>query len=280
MKIVDGLMAAGGLIAVTLGVVTLAVLNGTPDPYKEISKNYTHETPGRIQEITLTEKNTYVLSGEINSESAGAFIRELQTNPSPELYIYITSPGGSVLDGIKMISAMGASKKKITCIADVAISMATAIFHACPVRVITESSVIMQHQASYGIPLMPEKQVESFVNFSQQMIGFIQTLQANRQHMSVKELQDRIENNWWIFGINAFETDSADVLGLLSCSASMINSIEDRNVMTMFGPVAVTFSKCPLIENPVAIKAKSSQEADLVQKILKDSSLREKIPHS
>jgi ATP-dependent protease ClpP protease subunit len=235
---------------------------------------------GTVKEIVLDNKNTYLMLSEITTETASSFIRELEASKSKDLYIYIKSPGGSVLDGIRIIAAIQGSSKNITCIADIAISMATAIFQACPTRVVTLSSIIMQHQASFGISHMQVENLKSYYKFSLDVITFIQQIQAERQHMSLEDFQEITDHDWWLFGVNAFKTNSADYLGNITCSQDLIVQTFDLTMSTPFGALQVTFSKCPLIEAPIQLRVNGEvikQSNSRIDDFIIEQNLRNKV---
>ena len=73
---------------------------------------------------------------------------------SKEIYIYISSPGGSVMEGMKivdLIKSLEKSGRQVSCISDFSASMAFIILQSCPKRLATFSSILMQHQMSLGL---------------------------------------------------------------------------------------------------------------------------------
>ena len=80
--------------------------------------------------ITLTEDNHVLLRGKIDSKSATQCVNDLLSIKENDIYLYITSPGGSITEGyqiIQTIDALGATGKNVHCIGDVAASMAFSI---------------------------------------------------------------------------------------------------------------------------------------------------------
>jgi hypothetical protein len=57
----------------------------------------------------------------------------------------------------------------------------------------------------------------------------------------------------------------------------MINGTRTLNILTLFGPIEVTFSKCPLLDLPVSVKTANPVPANEIQHILNDLSTRAKI---
>ena len=109
------------------------------------------------QLITLTEDNLVVLRGAIDEDSASYFIKDIHrliaNEKVDDIYVYLMTPGGSVIHGydiIQTLEALSQTGKKIHCIADTAYSMGFSILQACDSRHVLKSSSIMQHQMSFG----------------------------------------------------------------------------------------------------------------------------------
>ena len=117
--------------------------------------------------IELNDRNLITLRGPIKHESVSDFMTKTSKIDSNDVYIYISSPGGSVMEGMKivdMINSMEKSGKNVSCISDFSASMAFIILQSCPKRYATFSSVLMQHQMSLGLDGNLEN-VNSYLNF-------------------------------------------------------------------------------------------------------------------
>ena len=212
-----------------------------------------HKAYARFDEdITLTAKNTVVLRGEVTDESVGQAINAILSSSEDQLYLYISSPGGSVLAGNSFITAMRSSGKKVTCIADVAASMAFAILQACDRRLVMENSIIMQHVASYGIQgAAPNNR--AFVSFIEEVLEKLQKEQAQRIGISVDEFKQKIRDDWWIFDRKAISTKTADGYVRVHCDSAMIKSRVKQEIPTLFGTIKLEWSGCPVISYPISI---------------------------
>ena len=105
-------------------------------------------TNTKNQLIKLDKNNFITLRGKITDQLSSDIIRKLNKYSFQELYLYITSPGGSVINGLQIIDQIKVLNErniKTICIADFAASMAFAIFQSCHTRYITLSSIVMQH---------------------------------------------------------------------------------------------------------------------------------------
>ena len=104
--------------------------------------------------IELNSRNMITIRGPIKHESVSDFMNKVGKIDSEDIYIYISSPGGSVMEGMKivdLIKSLEKSGRNINCISDFSASMAFIILQSCPNRLATFSSVLMQHQMSLGL---------------------------------------------------------------------------------------------------------------------------------
>lgn len=225
----------------------------------------------RVNPITLNEKNSIVLRGQINDQSVAKISYEILRHDLDEFYLYISSPGGSVFAGMQLINIIKNSGKKIHCIASVAASMAFVILQACETRYIMESSILMQHVASYGVKGNAPNNM-SMVKFIEGALLDIDRMQASRIGMSVNDFRKKTRNDWWFFGANAVKEKVADKIASVTCDKDLTNSTYTENIRFAFFSFDVTWSKCPLIEEPLEIKTsntspKKNIETDKDEKI-------------
>jgi ATP-dependent Clp protease protease subunit len=202
--------------------------------------------------INLSTENLVVLRGAVNMESVSKTIEQLHSVGNDSVYLYLNSPGGSVVDGyhlVQMIDALHKSGKTVTCIADTAISMAFVIFQSCPVRYVRPSSILMQHQMSFGVRGSIE-QVKNYVNFVDGMEEEINIRQALRVGMEVSEFKEKIMNDWWVYGYQTVENNLADEMVFMLCDKDLIAQTTVTTIHTWFGQVTLHYSGCPLLNYP------------------------------
>jgi ATP-dependent protease ClpP protease subunit len=105
--------------------------------------------------IQLKENNHISIKGTIDSQSLNKFIIDSSklSEDVDNIYIYIHSGGGSVIDGMKIIDHMNVLKDTydVHCISDYSASMAFVILQFCQNRHTMMSSLLMQHQMSLGV---------------------------------------------------------------------------------------------------------------------------------
>ena len=90
--------------------------------------------------IELNKQNLITLRGEIDEQITSEIIGKINKFTNSHLYLYIISPGGSVIEGLQIIDqlqSLAHKNIKLSCIANFAASMAFVIFQSCPTRYIT-----------------------------------------------------------------------------------------------------------------------------------------------
>jgi ATP-dependent protease ClpP protease subunit len=212
-------------------------------------------TFAEIHNIKLDKNNLITLRGEINEQLSSDIIRKFNKYSLPELYLYITSPGGSVIDGIHIIDqlkALSERKIKVTCIADFAASMAFAIFQACEIRYVTLSSILMQHQMSLGIKGSLYN-LNNYMDFIKQIDEDLDIMQSEKLKLDMKEFQTKITNDWWLNGKHIVKHNAADQIVTVYCDSELVDIKEEIKSISPYLDMKVVFSKCPLSREPLEI---------------------------
>lgn len=213
-------------------------------------------SPKTDGKVYLTKSNVLTLRGTVDEHSIGNLVRQIQMRPDQDLFLYIVSPGGDIMEGLHLIEAMKAHKGKITCVADVAISMAFVILQACETRLTLASAILMQHEASYGVR-GTAPQNYSFVLWLQSVLKRMDETQANRIGMSYADFKAKTATDWWLDGFQAVGQKVADGFASVSCSKELTDSTIVEEIPLMFGAKAVLeWSGCPLIHVPNKISLK------------------------
>jgi ATP-dependent protease ClpP protease subunit len=205
--------------------------------------------------IKLDKNNLITIRGEINEQLTSDIIRKFNKHSSSELYLYITSPGGSVIDGMQIIDqlkALNERKIKVSCIADFAASMAFAIFQACPIRYVTFSSVLMQHQMSLKIKGSLYN-LNNYMNFIKQIDEDLDIMQSTKLKLDLQDFQNKINNDWWLNGKHIINNNAADQLVSVYCDSELVDIKEEIKNTSPYLEIKVVFSKCPLSREPIEI---------------------------
>ena len=200
--------------------------------------------------ITLTEGNFYALSGKVDYTSTNKLVEELYTKPGTEYTIYIDSPGGNVFAGLEVVKAIQNSGKTVTCIADMAISMAFTIFQQCHVRHVTDGAVLMQHLMSYGVQGDYRHNLTR-AEFSAELATHLQTLDSSAIEMDIEKFVNYTRDDWWLIGQKAIDNGAADSMVRLNCDKSLYSKVISKKEETAFFQVEYVMSGCPLIRSPL-----------------------------
>ena len=212
--------------------------------------------------VELNNRNMITIRGPIQHESVSDFMLKSSKIDSDNIFIYISSPGGSVMEGMKIvdiIKSLEKSGKNISCISDFSASMAFIILQSCPRRLATFSSILMQHQMSLGIDGNIEN-INTYLEFIKQIDVELNRLQANRIGISEEVFKRRIENDWWIHGPDAKKNSVVDDIVLINCHQDLHGKYETLQVSTMFGPVTLKYTKCPLSRYPIEVGFEGDKE--------------------
>uniref|UniRef100_A0A6C0IH87 Protease n=1 Tax=viral metagenome TaxID=1070528 RepID=A0A6C0IH87_9ZZZZ len=215
--------------------------------------NVFHTTNSEL--IEFKKDNFVSLREVINQDSSSKLLLKLNTIESKHetLYLYINSPGGSVMAGLEIINyikSLQQRSKKIICIAHNAMSMAFVIFQYCSERCILHSSTLMQHQMSLGIQgkLYDINSRMSYLNSLETKLNHDQ---ASRLNMTEDKFTKLIQNDWWLYSDDIINNNVADKMVSIFCSFD--NYDEQVIVNTIFGEIQIKYSACPLINYPLHI---------------------------
>lgn len=204
--------------------------------------------------IKLTEKNFVIIRGPIDGPNSAKIINQLLSKQyGNELYIYLITNGGSVISGMEIVQtlkSLSENKVSIKCIADTALSMGFVIFQYCPVRYVTLSSVLMQHQLSLEVS-GPINQINTYMSFIRSIEDEVDKYQADRLGKTIPVFRILIAHDWWLFGENSVINKAADQMINVICDFEP--KLVNETIQTMFGDIDLVFSSCPLARDPLQI---------------------------
>jgi ATP-dependent Clp protease protease subunit len=213
-----------------LGTVAILDSHGGPTN-KEIngtnltneSKNIKSTTPTDLKDKSL-EKGKYKVSqldlnsrivyiyGEINESSAplvASSILKLSSSSEP-MYIFIDSPGGSVISGAAIISAMEAAKGPVnTVCVQLCASMAAMIHQYGTNRLMLNRAFLMFHPASGGVDGEVDKAF-SRLGTMRRFIGKMEENVATRSSISYDDYKRKSGVELWLDAEDAFNSKFAD----------------------------------------------------------------------
>lgn len=210
--------------------------------------------------IVLTPDNHILFTGTVNDESVaeaqmviGQLSKKLDKNDV--IYLVIDSPGGSVSAGNLFIDYANSLPQKIKPICIFCASMGYHMFQSFDERIVYSSSTLMSHRASLGgmggqVPGELESRLSSIKDTLFEMDSKV----AKRVGTSVEDYRKLIYDELWLNGAKAVRMKHADRVAKIKCSDELLTGTIESKVMTLFGPVDVTMSACPLISGILEAK--------------------------
>lgn len=220
-----------------VALVTVGVLYASTDVPKKVvssttevkSVNYKEENSSpaasaqkvkHIRQLTLKSKNTLTLFEEVtgvNSDKIAFRIREMnQENSNEPIVLLLDSPGGSVIAGSKIISAIEASRRPVyTVCVTLCASMAAMIHSYGNIRMSVDRSILMFHNASGGA----QGEVPRMLSLLHTLDRYIKKMDNNvitRSKLDSKHYYELVQNELWIDGEDALEMGLTDELVSLS----------------------------------------------------------------
>lgn len=143
----------GKLNKITPDIETIATPVQTTNSVTD-TKNIATKKVERIDLTGEAEKRVVRLYGVVgsNSDSIAKEITRLSNQSQSPIYLLINSPGGSVLDGAMVVSAIEASKAPIYTVCEqLCASMAFIIHQYGTKRLMVDRAILMAHPASGGV---------------------------------------------------------------------------------------------------------------------------------
>lgn len=219
--------------------------------------------------IALNTSNTVLFKGEVSEESVESSmqkLKELNTKRGSKnypIYLVLDTPGGSIGAGMDFIE-YAKSIKNLHTVTFSAASMGSAIVQALPgKRYIIETGVLMFHRAQGGFRGQFETgEVESRLEMAKDMVRHLELTNANRMKLSLFNYKRLVVNEYWLYGVMAKNRNAADDIVSVTCSDKLIEERAGTKVMTIFGPVEVAFSGCPLFKGYSVSSAEDQKKLD------------------
>jgi ATP-dependent Clp protease protease subunit len=159
--------------------------------------------------ISLTADNSVFLTTEVNGDSSQAVVNDIsisnKRNTNDPIYLLIDSPGGEVVSGSQIISAIEASHRPVyTVCLNLCASMAAMIHSYGHKRLSVDRSILMFHNASGGV----QGEVPRMLSVLSTLSRFVEKMDDNvvsRSKLSKEHFMQLVQNELWI--------DARDSLG-------------------------------------------------------------------
>lgn len=220
--------------------------------------------------IKIDPTNMVFLRGQVTSQSASKLINELISLKSKEIYLYIDSPGGSVLAGldiVQTIQSLQQSGIKIYTIANNAASMAYIIHQHGTERYVKPWSILMQHQMSLGMGGQYYN-VKAYGDLIDKLHTKLLEKQAKISKVSVEKFNELTQHDMWLLGNESVEKGFADKVVNVVCDFNPQTTTEILS--TWFGDVTLVYSTCPLSNKPIQIKFSAQATSEQIKEITQE----------
>lgn len=185
---------------------TLLLSAVSPSLIKQDNSNTETTQFKNIKRITLDPSRTVALIGEVgeNALQASAMITEMSARSSDPIYLVLSGPGGSVVTGGILISAIQASKAPVYTICDVLCASMDSMIHQYGAkRYMTDRTIIMFHPASAGTQGDVDR-MYSMVSFLKRFTNKMEMEVSKRQGLTFAEYKLKTSTELWIDAEDAF----------------------------------------------------------------------------
>jgi ATP-dependent Clp protease, protease subunit len=192
-----GLAAASALFSATVGFCMGASLHATPAPTMD------------------SDSSSYAtLYGEVNEQSVDLVIAQIhqlnQQKTNEPIVLLIDSPGGDVMEGMKLVDAIAASHRPVDTVdVGLAASMAAYIFEYGRHRSVFPHATLMFHNASSNNDGELNHQ-DSELRYFEAVVATLQQETCSRTGISLSELQEKEAAEWWVLPKEAIDRHFAD----------------------------------------------------------------------
>lgn len=216
------------------------------------------EKPKSLPVLVIRSKNTLVFNEVVTDKSVAQFQVKAQAmsnklSADDEIIVVLYTPGGSVDAGMALMDTLKALPQKVKTLTIFAASMGFQFVQNLDERMILPSGVLMSHRAYGGMEGEIGGEFDVRFNAVKRQIEYMDRIAAARMQMSLEAYRDLIADEYWVHGFEAVDDRASDKLILARCDKDMVGT-EEKEFLTIFGPIKVTFSKCPLITGPLEIK--------------------------
>ncbi len=165
-----------------------AITNSAPAPFAKV-----------VEHLTVQNSQVLYLEGEVDQNAINLAEEVIAMGESGKpIWLLINSPGGSVLAGARLVSAIQESKVPVYTVCTVLCASMAAIIHQYGTkRYMTTRSLLMFHNAAMGLSgQLPEMLVRlNMMNsYTQKMDAYI----AQRSGQSLEAFNTRFSHELWM----------------------------------------------------------------------------------
>lgn len=268
LTVVLGLVLAPTAVENVSKVVSRAVTTETINPtyQQQALPSATNALVSSTPKITDVSKtlnleaaNTAVLRGPVTNDSVSTTMKAMQEmsrklSKDTPILLVLDTPGGDIVAGNELIDFAKALPQKVHTVSLFSASMGFQIAQNLDTRYISRSGTLMSHRAQLGgLGGQLDGEFESRYNMIRRTVDFLDVIASKRMGIDLQAYREKIRNELWVLGFDAVGEKVADEMVLVACGSTMSGSYE-QTFNTFFGPVKVTFNKCPLIKAPEKIE--------------------------
>jgi ATP-dependent Clp protease protease subunit len=164
-----------------------------------------------IHNIDVNEDNTVLILGEIE-DNAVAIAQDITRKAAhnKKVNVLINSPGGSVMDGVLIISAIQAAHAEVdTVCLQICASMAAMIFEYGTKRYMVDRATLMFHEAAGGLQ-GSFNQIGTRYNYFNRVFNKMNYEIASRAKKNPEEFRSKLANEIWLDAEDALYENFSD----------------------------------------------------------------------
>lgn len=180
----------------------------------------------QVKDVQVDLTRIIEVYGEIGKNAVGAAIEigKLNSQSSAPIFLLLDSPGGGVLSGARLISAMQASKAPVyTVCMNMCASMAFMIHQFGVKRYALDRAILMSHPASVGSQGDVDR-IASFIGTIKRYTNKLEAEVAKRMKLDFTAYKQKIQNEYWVDAEDALKDNVVDQLINISVDASSMSS--------------------------------------------------------
>lgn len=212
-------------------------------------------------ELVLNSDNTILLDDIIEDTSVAQVMQKAQTLDSKlasgdPIYLVLSSPGGSIQDGLEMITMLKGLNRPVNTVTFFAASMAFQTVQGLGTRYITHFGTLMAHKAKGMFSGEFPGQIDSRYVFYIKRLNELDKIAVARTggKLTDKSFKDLYAQEVWIDGFDSEQYGLADKVVTVKCDHSL-NGTRSKFFNFMGFSVELVFSQCPNILGTLDIKA-------------------------
>jgi len=184
-----------------------------------------------ISQVKASTSNVIYFDDTVTEETVDTAIAMLRkaAKHNKTVYLVLNSPGGSVFDGVRLISYMEANGNVITVCAQLCASMAAHIHQAGKERLMLSSGILMFHPASGGVQGQIEQMMSRLIMFKTQ-VDRLDAKIAKRSGIDYNEFKQRLAFEYWVLSPDAVQEHLAE--GIISLDTGDADAPNGQSVKT------------------------------------------------